>query len=296
MWHDAYEVAERVSGAELEKWQVLEACLAELLGTHLPIAKENSASNHETEDEEGLPASVRNAVLDRDGWACKFPACTMRKMLDVHHIEYRSHLGSDEMGNLISLCRIHHGLIHRGICSMSGTVGVDLKFDRPCLVNEPELEPAESLVVDDVEEEVSHDVVTGPADESSENDNGNNHGDDETWRDEVIADIFDGPPLPKPPKPEGGYAEWLSGWCDRKEASKLQALSRNRRARRFPEPGPSAHVCTQEVSTDLQGQHRKPPIRRHPGDLPAGDLLALTPTSSRPDSGPWPEPSSGITS
>ena len=66
------------------------------------------------------------------------------------------------------------------------TNGVDLKFDRPCLVNEPELEHAESLVVDDVEEEVSRDVVTGPADESA--DNGNNHGDDETWRDEVIAD------------------------------------------------------------------------------------------------------------
>ncbi len=156
MWHDTYELVERLSGTELEKWQVLEASLAELLGTHLPLANENGASTQETEDEKGLAASVRNAVLDRDGWACRFPACTMRKMLDVHHIEFRSHLGSDEMGNLISLCRIHHGLIHRGICSMSGTVGVDLKFERPRLVNQPEHEPTESLVVDDANEEVSH--------------------------------------------------------------------------------------------------------------------------------------------
>ena len=216
MWHDAYELVERLSGAELEKRQVLEASLAELLGTHLPIAKENGASTYETEDEKGLPASVRDAVLDRDGWACKFPACTMRKLLDVHHIEYRSHLGSDEMGNLISLCRIHHGLIHRGICSMSGTVGEDLKFERPRLVSEPEPEPAEDLVVDDVEEEVPHEVVTAPDDD-------NNHGDDdESWRDEVIADIFDGPPLPKPPKPEGGYTDWISDWASQSSCNKFR--------------------------------------------------------------------------
>ena len=268
MWHDAYEVAERVSGAELEKWQVLEACLAELLGTHLPIANENGASTHETEDEKGLPASVRNAVLDRDGWACKFPACTMRKMLDVHHIEYRSHRGSDEMGNLISLCRIHHGLIHREVCSMSGTVGIDLKFERPRLVSEPEPEPepVESLDVDDVEEEVPHEIVTGP------DDGDKNHGDggdnDESWRDEVIADIFDRPPSPKPPKPESGFADWLSNWCDQQEALKLGARSRNRRARRYPGPGSSAHVFT-EASTDPRAQHLETsdpkPSRGSPG-------------------------------
>ena len=271
MWHDTYELVERLSGTELEKWQVLEASLAELLGTHLPLANENGASTQETEDEKGLAASVRNAVLDRDGWACRFPACTMRKMLDVHHIEFRSHLGSDEMGNLISLCRIHHGLIHRGICSMSGTVGVDLKFERPRLVNQPEHEPTESLVVDDANEEVSHEVVNGPDDD--DNDNDNIHGDDdddESWRDEVIADIFNRPPSPKPPKPEGGFADWLTGWCDRQEASKLEARSWNRRARRYPEPGSSAHVCTEEVSTDPQAEHLETSDPKPSGGSPGG--------------------------
>ena len=269
MWHDTYELVERLSGTQLEKWQVLEACLAELLGTHLPLANENGASTQETEDEKGLEASVRNAVLDRDGWACRFPACTMRKMLDVHHIEFRSHLGSDEMGNLISLCRIHHGLIHRGICSMSGTVGVDLKFERPRLVNQPEHEPAESLVVDDVDEEVSHEVVSGPDDDNVDN---NNQGDDddESWRDEVIADIFDGPPSPKPPEPEGGFADWLSNWCDQQEALKLEARSRNRRARRYPELGASAHVFTEEVSTGPHAEHLETSVPKPSGGSSSG--------------------------
>ena len=269
MWHDTYELVERLSGTQLEKWQVLEACLAELLGTHLPLANENGASTQETEDEKGLEASVRNAVLDRDGWACRFPACTMRKMLDMHHIEFRSHLGSDEMGNLISLCRIHHGLIHRGICSMSGTVGVDLKFERPRLVNQPEHEPAESLVVDDVDEEVSHEVVSGPDDDNVDN---NNQGDDddESWRDEVIADIFDGPPSPKPPEPEGGFADWLSNWCDQQEALKLEARSRNRRARRYPELGASAHVFTEEVSTGPHAEHLETSVPKPSGGSSSG--------------------------
>ena len=142
MWNDAYELAERLCGTELEKWQVLEPSLAEFLGTHLPVG---GGGAHETDDEKELPNKVRDAVLDRDMWQCKFPGCTMRKMLDVHHIEFRSHLGSEDHGNQISMCRIHHGLVHRGICKVTGTVGVDLKFERPQLITEQK--PAEAEVV-----------------------------------------------------------------------------------------------------------------------------------------------------
>ena len=41
VWHDAYELAERVSGGELEKWQVLEPALAEFLSTYLAAAEED---------------------------------------------------------------------------------------------------------------------------------------------------------------------------------------------------------------------------------------------------------------
>ena len=137
MWNDAYELAERLSGTELEKWQVLEPSLAEFLGTHLPIAANGEgAESVEIDDEKELPYAVRQAVFNRDGWQCAFPGCTMRKMLDVHHIVFRSRGGSDELGNLICLCRIHHGLVHREICKITGTVGVDLNFERPHLFTE----------------------------------------------------------------------------------------------------------------------------------------------------------------
>ncbi len=41
VWHDTYELAERVSGGELEKWQVLEPDLAEFMSTYLAAAEEN---------------------------------------------------------------------------------------------------------------------------------------------------------------------------------------------------------------------------------------------------------------
>ena len=134
MWNDAYELAERVSGTELERWQVLEPALAEFLGTHLPLAEEAAAV--ETEEEQEVEETVRNAVLERDGWQCKMPWCTMRSHLDVHHIVFRSRLGGQEADNLITLCRTHHGLVHRGICGVTGEVGGHVKLVRPRLVTE----------------------------------------------------------------------------------------------------------------------------------------------------------------
>ena len=58
MWNDTYELAERLSGTALEKWQVLEPSLAEFLGTHLPAEHGNGPSPSEapeTDDEKGLP-------------------------------------------------------------------------------------------------------------------------------------------------------------------------------------------------------------------------------------------------
>ncbi|GMR23331.1 MAG: hypothetical protein BMS9Abin37_1749 [Acidobacteriota bacterium] len=157
MWNDAYELAERVSGTELEKWQVLEPSLAEFLGTHLPSAAPGEGGEGiEIDDEKELPYAVRQAVFDRDRWQCKFPGCTMRKMLDVHHIVFRSRGGSDDICNLVCLCRVHHGLVHRGICKVTGSVGVDLEFDRPHLFTEPKpVAVEEEPVVEDAIEQVS---------------------------------------------------------------------------------------------------------------------------------------------
>ena len=231
MWNDAYELAERLSGTELEKWQVLEPSLAEFLGTHLPA---DGAGARETDDEKELPDKVRDAVLDRDGWKCKFPGCTMRKMLDVHHIEFRSHLGSEDLDNKISLCRIHHELIHRGICRVTGAVGVDLKFERPQLVAEQK--PVRAEVVDEPPEEASNEELASP-------------DGDESWRDEIVADIFDGPRPPKPEMPHKDYGDFIAHWVKQKRASDLEERAKTRRA---GQARPGAHDGM-DSSRDLIG-------------------------------------------
>ena len=41
-------------------------------------------------------------ILDRDGWRCQ--QCGSQKNLQVHHIQYRSHLSNDREDNLMTLC------------------------------------------------------------------------------------------------------------------------------------------------------------------------------------------------
>ena len=142
---------------------------------------------------------------------------------------------------------------------------MDLRFERPRLVSEQEHEPAESLVVDDPAEDVLDENVPEPnvpepnvpepnvPEPNVDDDN----DDDESWRDEVVADIFDRPPSPKPPRPEIDYGNWIATWIEQKKASELgdRSRKRKRRARLYPDRGASAHVCTEEESTDGRAEH-----------------------------------------
>jgi HNH endonuclease len=231
MWNDAYELAERLCGTELEKWQVLEPALAEFLGTHLPTVNGSGGVSTEApgmDDEKGLPEPVRNAVLERDGWQCAFPGCTMRKTLDVHHISFRSHGGSDEPANLVCLCRSHHALVHRGICSVSGSAGVDLSFERPRLTTE-------RLAFAKPEREAPA-PIQEPAGGTD---------DDESWREETVAEIFGEAPGPSAKSRERELRDPFTMWIEAQKAFRLEARSRNRRARPQTSPGggSGAHVC-----------------------------------------------------
>ena len=55
-------------------------------------------------------------VLERDGWRCQ--ACGSMQHLQAHHLKFRSHSGSDEEQNLITLCTECHEQVHRkaGCC------------------------------------------------------------------------------------------------------------------------------------------------------------------------------------
>jgi hypothetical protein len=54
-----------------------------------------------------------------------------RRFLHAHHVRHWSHGGSTDLGNLVQLCRHHHGLVHEGGyrlgCDSLGT----LTFTRP---------------------------------------------------------------------------------------------------------------------------------------------------------------------
>ena len=49
-------------------------------------------------------------VLRRDRWRCQ--QCGSRSNLELHHIKFRSHLGTDSEENLTTLCRECHECLH----------------------------------------------------------------------------------------------------------------------------------------------------------------------------------------
>ena len=59
-------------------------------------------------------------VRERDGGHCQVPGCSHRGT-HSHHVEYRSHGGSDDLDNQAAECAWHHlRCIHAGWLSVSG--------------------------------------------------------------------------------------------------------------------------------------------------------------------------------
>jgi hypothetical protein len=60
-----------------------------------------------------IPPAIRRALNSRDG-GCRFPGCTHQRYLDAHHIEHWADGGDTKLSNLVTLCRLHHRLVHEG--------------------------------------------------------------------------------------------------------------------------------------------------------------------------------------
>jgi 5-methylcytosine-specific restriction endonuclease McrA len=56
--------------------------------------------------------SIRREVLERDGYRCQHEDGGCDGPLQIHHIRYLSRGGTNELSNLMTLCRFHHGLEH----------------------------------------------------------------------------------------------------------------------------------------------------------------------------------------
>lgn len=63
----------------------------------------------------------RDPVFARDGWRCAVPACSSRRNLHDHHIQFRSRGGANDRANRVSVCAAHHlPGIHTGVIGAWG--------------------------------------------------------------------------------------------------------------------------------------------------------------------------------
>jgi 5-methylcytosine-specific restriction endonuclease McrA len=73
---------------------------------------EAEPQEHEA-DENAIPPEVREEVLKRDNYRCR--RCGQElEGLTVHHVVYRSHGGTHDPENLVTLCWLDHRKIHDG--------------------------------------------------------------------------------------------------------------------------------------------------------------------------------------
>ncbi len=73
---------------------------------------------------------LRRAIMRRDDRCCRFPGCTRRHRLNVHHIIHWEHGGPTDRANLLLLCPNHHRSIHRGGWTIHGDAAT-ATFTRP---------------------------------------------------------------------------------------------------------------------------------------------------------------------
>jgi 5-methylcytosine-specific restriction endonuclease McrA len=66
-------------------------------------------------------------VFQRDKWMCRNPFCQSMRQLTPHHIQKRSQLGRDEMGNLLTLCVRCHSAVERNELKIEVDVVVKFK-------------------------------------------------------------------------------------------------------------------------------------------------------------------------
>jgi hypothetical protein len=69
---------------------------------------EDFVQTSDHDDDAPRRKKVNEETLVAFGWRCAAPGCTSRRMLQVHHVVYRSQGGGDEKENLVVLCLFHH--------------------------------------------------------------------------------------------------------------------------------------------------------------------------------------------
>ncbi|MBM5811049.1 MAG: DUF222 domain-containing protein [Gammaproteobacteria bacterium] len=76
-----------------------------------------------------IPPALRRALQSRDQ-GCRFPGCTHTRFVDGHHLRHWAHGGETKLGNLVSLCRFHHRLVHEGRIAVAVLDDGAVRFQR----------------------------------------------------------------------------------------------------------------------------------------------------------------------
>jgi len=77
-----------------------------------------------------IPPALARALRSRDG-GCRFPGCTRTRLTEGHHIKHWADGGETRLGNLVTLCRFHHRLVHEGGFGLRVTDDGLVVFTRP---------------------------------------------------------------------------------------------------------------------------------------------------------------------
>src|SRR5712671_3235420 len=77
-----------------------------------------------------IPPALVRALRSRDG-GCRFPGCTRTRFTEGHHVKHWADGGETRLGNLVTLCRFHHRLVHEGGFGLRVTDDGVFVFTRP---------------------------------------------------------------------------------------------------------------------------------------------------------------------
>ncbi|HUQ05597.1 MAG TPA: HNH endonuclease signature motif containing protein [Kofleriaceae bacterium] len=116
-WHDAGGRAIAVPDSTIAQ----AICDAQYLGTTDLIIPARTY-------QEVSPATAR-LVLRRDRGCCRVPGCRSARWLQLHHIIWREHGGSNDPRNLLCLCFAHHQAVHQSKIGLTGEAPDRLAFD-----------------------------------------------------------------------------------------------------------------------------------------------------------------------
>jgi hypothetical protein len=129
---DLETLAEREPGrSEIENGPSLSATTLERLacdcGIRLAVDERGSTMDIGRRSRT-IPSAMRRAVVDRDGGRCRFPSCTMKGRLQVHHGKHWSRRGHTKKTNLFLVCLYHHKVLHEGGWHATGDADDMLTF------------------------------------------------------------------------------------------------------------------------------------------------------------------------